>query len=1308
MKHLFPKSILILITAGSLLGAAAPSRAAHPEVLVTDADRVAVTEKIAHAPWAQASYETLKARVDKYVALCQTDPHFMSSRLCMNWNTHYTVPITKKQKWVGGEGHAPVPTPRFAGARDWATKYGAPADLAAVKPYNDQDGKIWLVNNETHQGEWVEPSLTGRTIETINERIIQSAADAGFLHWVTGDEKYARYASEILWTYMEGFSYVQSPRYDAGDKGTAAIIGMTSFEVIHENVMLPLSESYDFLYSYLKTNGKDVGLIQKQLQRMSDRVVAGGSSEGNWNLNQAMMIAYGGLALEDDARYPDHHGRQYYVDVVLNADLPTQRGVARVIHTGYDQTTALWPEAPGYGFGTTGQIMQIVSLMNAEPSGRAVLDDPFMTRAIFAQSELIYPNGFSVGLGDTDNTRLNAMALELMIAAARRRGDTETEIRLTSALRREMDSGNYNRSSQDNIFALTQYVAQLKDAPPAGSELGRTYSAPALDILMQRNLADPAHSLVAAMYGTNGGHIHVNGLAMELYGAGLIQGADPGRGASYWTADHGEYYSQPPAHNTVIVNGKSSYPGYGAGHQRMSVEPMEPQPGRAGISPNIGYTQSGFHYASPIAAGQQRTLALVRTGAQSGFYFDVFRSRADQDAGSFHDYLYHNIGQSLTVSDPAASLLALSPTQLLSNTELLKGYKYFQNEKSLEMNGVIHGVFATQMPDQSRYGMDLWMLGQSGRRVFSVDAPSDHAARPSLPAVFQQTPMPTMIVRQTGEAWKRPFIAVYEPYLGSEGAKIRTVHAARTEDQSSLAACVVEGRTAGAGASEGFKAILLQNDAPARSSKAEGYTFAGTFGSVLTKSGRLSEIYLGHGKTLGDARFFVTASGANPTDADLRRDGDGWRYTSSDPIKVGLEFALPAGDVAKRRWTIMREDAQSKQAVVDAKIRVEKSANGIVAVVTCDLAPGHDARLSLVPAADTLKAAHAVSDFSPVTAQIESWVSKGYYPGASLIVYKDAKLVYEKYFGTYKPETVAFIASAGKWLAAATIASVVDEGKLSWDDPVSKWLPQFTDSKGKATLRQLLSHTSGYPDYQPKGAPVDNYQTLTESVAHIQPLPADTDPGTHFHYGGLAMQVAGRMTELATGKDWETLFQERIAKPLGMTATHFTPVDNGGGHSPMLGGGARASLGDYGKFLQMISGNGVFEGKRILSAKAIREMQADQVRGAAVEPGAEYVEKARGETYSGIYGLGEWREKLNARGAAVLISSPSWAGAYPWIDKEHGVYGFFLAHVDGGPAGRDHFNSFYASPILPMLVGQAIDRASSDPALKVKAAGGKL
>lgn len=384
----------------------------------------------------------------------------------------------------------------------------------------------------------------------------------------------------------------------------------------------------------------------------------------------------------------------------------------------------------------------------------------------------------------------------------------------------------------------------------------------------------------------------------------------------------------------------------------------------------------------------------------------------------------------------------------------------------------------------------------------------------------------------------------------------------------------------------------------------------------------------------------------------------------------------------------------------------------------CALTPGHNLAVWLNPNFQTLlrnalnwtarlagvlfllatftsSGAETNYDFSAVSARVQGWVDQGYYPGAAVLVAKNNRVIYEKCFGDHTPDTQELIASSGKWLAAATIMSLADEGKLSLDDHPSKFLPEFkNDRKDKATLRQMLSHTSGYPPYQPKENPVDKYQTLPESVTHILPLPLAYPPGERFDYGGLAMQVAGRMAEVATGKDWETIFQERIAQPCRMANTHFTPVDQGGGHSPMLGGGARSTLHDYANFLSMIFNDGKFAGKRVLSKKAVREMQADQIRGAFVKQ-PEFPARVRGTQHDGIYGLGEWREELDAAGNAVLISSPSWAGAYPWIDKTTGVYGVIIAHVDGAKAGPDKFSGFYSSPELAELVRQIVKRETN-------------
>jgi Beta-lactamase class C and other penicillin binding proteins len=307
------------------------------------------------------------------------------------------------------------------------------------------------------------------------------------------------------------------------------------------------------------------------------------------------------------------------------------------------------------------------------------------------------------------------------------------------------------------------------------------------------------------------------------------------------------------------------------------------------------------------------------------------------------------------------------------------------------------------------------------------------------------------------------------------------------------------------------------------------------------------------------------------------------------------------------------------------------------------------------------------------------------------MIVKDDKIVFEKCYGNYTQKKEVYIASAGKWLAAATIASVVDKTKLSWDDPVDRWLPEFKgDPKGKIILRQLLSHTSGIPDYH-KRPKRDTYNKLDSAVADILPLDTIFTPGKRFEYGGLAMQVAGRMAEVASGMNFEMIFQKNICIPLKMRNTHFTPVDLGEGHSPMLGGGARTIIKDYMNFLNMIFHDGMFNGKQVISKESIQEMQSDQVRSAKVYPG-EYIEKGLGLYHTGIYGLGEWREKIDKNGNAYQISSPRWAGAYPWINKHDNVYGFFLTHVEGTKMSDDGVSSFYGSPIISELTSVIVNK----------------
>lgn len=329
-------------------------------------------------------------------------------------------------------------------------------------------------------------------------------------------------------------------------------------------------------------------------------------------------------------------------------------------------------------------------------------------------------------------------------------------------------------------------------------------------------------------------------------------------------------------------------------------------------------------------------------------------------------------------------------------------------------------------------------------------------------------------------------------------------------------------------------------------------------------------------------------------------------------------------------------------------------------------------------------------DFSAVTKLIQGWVDHGYYPGAAVRVVKDGNVVYEKCFGGFTPSTVVSLVSSTKWLEAACVMTLVDDGKIDLDAPLSKYLPQFKGDAGRATVRQCLSHTSGLNSIK---IPETDAQTISiaDRADELAAGELKEKPGTRFQYGGNGIGVAGRVAEVVSGKPWEILFADRIANPCEM---HWTTTGMNLWYVRCHGGArwsASSSLDDYSNFLEMISNDGMFHGKRVLSANAIREMQADQLRGA--DRGSNDYFKLCG-SQNGIYGFGEWREQVDQQGNATLLSSPGYYGYYPWLDKKHHAYGVFEGDGDNPVASKAHFPAFFSSPEVARLVASAFEAGS--------------
>jgi CubicO group peptidase (beta-lactamase class C family) len=291
-------------------------------------------------------------------------------------------------------------------------------------------------------------------------------------------------------------------------------------------------------------------------------------------------------------------------------------------------------------------------------------------------------------------------------------------------------------------------------------------------------------------------------------------------------------------------------------------------------------------------------------------------------------------------------------------------------------------------------------------------------------------------------------------------------------------------------------------------------------------------------------------------------------------------------------------------------------------------------------------------DFSPITQFITNLVATTpQVPGAGLRLAKGEDVLYEQYFGSYTAATVVPIASATKMLSAATVMTLVDDGLLDLDAPVSASLPAFTGSKGTMTLRQMFSHTSGLPGANLHPVLATSVVSLAAAVDEIACCVAlAAPPATQFAYGGLSMHVGGRMAEVASGQLWDALFAQRIAVPLGMTHTDYEGL--GPTNNPRMDAGARSSLDDYGRFLEMLLGGGVFRGARILEQASVEEMRKDQTFGVPIVS-SPALDGTR-------YGLGTWRNVVDGEGEPVRVSSPGAFGFTPWLELDLGYYGVFL------------------------------------------------
>ena len=183
---------------------------------------------------------------------------------------------------------------------------------------------------------------------------------------------------------------------------------------------------------------------------------------------------------------------------------------------------------------------------------------------------------------------------------------------------------------------------------------------------------------------------------------------------------------------------------------------------------------------------------------------------------------------------------------------------------------------------------------------------------------------------------------------------------------------------------------------------------------------------------------------------------------------------------------------------------------------------------------------------------LKAEIAKGRIPGLSAAVLRDGKLLTARSYGLanvefsipMSRETLHQLASATKMFTGTAIMILVEEGKLSLEDPVVRLLPELPAAWSNVTVQHLLTHTSGVPDWfeanaGPRGNPLDAQATRDEIIKKISGKPVEFQPGEKWSYNQAGAVLLGMVIEKISGRTFEDFLEQRIFKPLTMTATRF-------------------------------------------------------------------------------------------------------------------------------------------------------------------------
>lgn len=726
----------------------------HPHILVKDEDKAAVLDKIEKQAWAKQIFNQKKDRLDGYVVRHQTEPDWILDRYLMNRipGKRYTRFISDKEgtQLIGYEGDAPVPTVRVSPhKRSPITPQGRAYVVPEIEDVVPKDTSMTmnLLNPGTQEYERVDPQAF---VAAINGKINTLAYEASVIYWLTGDEKYAKFAADILNQWVSGVVY-QEPIDGPGRTGFLDI------QTLGDEKEKPLILAYDFLYPYLVKYKYPLENYDKAFEKVAWTLSFRGYAGNNWFAAESSTLVAAALSLKDARK------RNYYLDFYLNRDTVVEGcgqlslpSAAKLWFT----PDGHWKEPGGYHNYPVSKLIEAALML--ENNGYQIFNQyPILLKASYVMLKYSFPDLTASAFGDTGRPRQSMECLESAILMADKYQLPILPDLLNAAMILEQ-AGQYDRS-KSGLTGLLCYLPELPKAKSMENHLwNRSEKLDFASCYLQRNGIDPQYGLMSVVQGATYNHNHSNGMSMELYGAGAVQGIDPGNGPTYEHPMHVNYYTQWAAHNTVVAAGASTsvtpFNGGGGTKKIGQVElvSMEPLAGEKAISDEFSYTWTKYKDGS-TETNQDRLLSILRIDEKHGFYVDFYRS----DNAVSNDYLYHNIGDSVILYTQEGKILKQEEVHSYPCVGKDRpGLRYFRSVRTTGVNeSAVVALFSARQLNTGAGFMKMWMPASSDVSYFTALAPEAKTA--SSP--YQGKPSLVVTMRKEKPAVREPFVAVYEP-----------------------------------------------------------------------------------------------------------------------------------------------------------------------------------------------------------------------------------------------------------------------------------------------------------------------------------------------------------------------------------------------------------------------------------------------------------------------------------------------------------------------------------------------------------------